>query len=398
MVHLYRFFCDKVNRVFLRKHHMRLFIARERDPEETRVPMLPADIRGLVELGAQVEVETGIGRSINIPDREYEKAGAQVSGDRPASLLKAEMVLRMSVPSGKDIQCLSEGCIHISFMAPFSNACVVKELAAKKVSGISLELIPRIATAQKMDVLSSQASLEGYVAVILAAERQRIIFPMMMTPAGTIQPARVFVIGAGVAGLQAIATAKRLGARVEAFDVRPEASEQILSLGARLIKVDLGETGQTKEGYAQKLTDEQLQKQQQAMARQCAQSDVIIATAKLFGKKAPLIVTNEMLDGMKTGSIVVDLAIETGGNVEASEFGKEIERKGVTIIGLPELQRRVPLTASRMFSGNLYNFVNQFWDRETKRFVLKTDDRIIRGCLVTHEGEIVNAAVREAIK
>lgn len=377
---------------------MRLFIARETDPEETRVPMLPADVRRLVELGAQVEVETGIGRSINIPDMEYEKAGAQVSRDCRASLTKTEMVLRMSVPSSEDIQCLSENCIHISFMAPFSNANVVKELAARKVSGISLEMIPRTATTQKMDVLSSQANLAGYVAVILAAERQRIIFPMMMTPAGTIRPAKVFVIGAGVAGLQAIATAKRLGARVDAFDVRPEAQEQILSLGAKPLKLDLGETGQTKDGYAKKLTDEQLQKQQQAMAKQCAQSDVLITTAKVFGKKAPLIVTNEMLDGMKTGSIVVDLAVETGGNVEASKLGKEIERKGVTIIGLPELQRRVPLSASRMLSSNLYNFVNHFWDKEAKRFVLKQNDQIIKSCLITHEGKIVNAAVKAAIK
>lgn len=360
--------------------------------------MLPADVRGLVELGAQVEVETGIGQSINIPDMEYEKAGAQVSRDRRASLSNAEMVLRMSVPSSEEIQCLSQGCIHISCMAPFNNAKVVRELAAGKVSGISLEMVPRTTIAQKMDVLSSQANLAGYVAVILAAERQGIIFPMMMTPAGTIQPARVFVIGAGVAGLQAIATAKRLGARVDAFDVRPEARDQILSLGAKPLKVDLGETDRTKHGYAKKLTDEQLQKQRQAMAKQCAQSDVLITTAKVFGRKAPQIVTNEMLDGMKPGSVVVDLAIETGGNVEASELGKEIEREGVTIIGLPQLQRRVPLAASRMFSSNLFNFVSHFWDKETRRFVLKTDDQIIQDCLITHEGRIVNTVVKAAIK
>jgi NAD(P) transhydrogenase subunit alpha len=377
---------------------MRLFVERETDPEETRIPMLPGDVKGLVELGAQVEVETGIGQSIKIPDMEYEKAGARVSMDRRASLSNAEMVLRMSVPSSEEIQCLCQGCIHISCMAPFNNAKVVRELAAGKVSGISLEMLPRTTIAQKMDVLSSQANLAGYVAVILAADRQRIIFPMMMTPAGTIQPARVFVIGAGVAGLQAIATAKRLGARVDAFDVRPEARDQILSLGAKPLKVDLGETGRTKDGYAKKLTDEQLQKQRQAMAKQCAQSDVLITTAKVFGRKAPQIVTNEMLDGMKEGSVVVDLAIETGGNVEASELGKEIERKGVTIIGLPELQRRVPLAASRMFSSNLFNFVSHFWDKETGRFVLKTDDQIIQGCLITHEGRIVNTAVKAAIK
>jgi NAD(P) transhydrogenase subunit alpha len=218
-----------------------------------------------------------------------------------------------------------------------------------------------------------------------------------MTPAGTIPPVRVFVIGAGVAGLQAIATAKRLGARVEAFDVRPEAQEQILSLGAKPLKIDLGEPGQTKDGYAKKLTDEQLGKQREAMAKQCAHSDVVITTAKVFGRKAPVIVTNEMLDGMKAGSTVVDLAVETGGNVEASELGKEVERNGVTIVGYPELQRRVPLAASQMFSSNLYNFVEHFWDKEAKRFGVNRDDEILQGCLITHDGEIVNETIRAAI-
>ena len=179
--------------------------------------------------------------------------------------------------------------------------------------------------------------------------------------------------------------------------MRPDAQEQILSLGAKPLKVDLGETAQTKDGYAKKLTDEQLDKQRQAMAKQCAQSDVVVATAKVFGRKAPLIVTNEMLDGMKPGSIVVDLAVETGGNVEASELGKEVDRKGVTIIGLPELQRRVPLPASQMFSSNLYNFVEHFWDKEAKHLELDRDDEIIRGCLITHGGEIANEMVKSAM-
>jgi NAD(P) transhydrogenase subunit alpha len=248
-----------------------------------------------------------------------------------------------------------------------------------------------------MDVLSSQANLAGYVAVVLSAERQQKIFPMMMTAAGTIQPARVFIIGAGVAGLQAIATARRLGARVDAFDVRPEAQEQIVSLGAKPLSVDLGETGKTKDGYAKQLTDEQIRKQREAMAKQCAQSDVVITTAKVFGRKAPLIVTNEMLDGMKPGSLVIDLAVETGGNVESSEPGKEIKRKGVTIIGWPELQRLVPVPASQMFSSNLYNLMEHSWDKEAKRFALNRDDEIIQGCLVTHDGEIVNPVIKAAI-
>jgi NAD(P) transhydrogenase subunit alpha len=377
---------------------MRLFVVKAKDPEETRVPILPGDAARLVRLGAQIEVQAALGESIDLADSEYEQAGARVSTNRGASLSQAEIVLRIDVPGDEDIGRLSAACIHISYLDPFNNGDAVSRLAARGVSSISLEMIPRTTVAQKMDVLSSQANLAGYVAVILAAERQKKIFPMMMTPAGTIAPARVFVIGAGVAGLQAIATAKRLGARVDAFDVRPDAREQIRSLGGRPLTVDLGETGQTREGYAKQLTPEQLQKQREAMARQCAQSDVVITTARVFGKKAPVIVTNEMLDGMKPGSVVVDLAVEVGGNVESSELGKEIGRKGVRIVGLPELQRRVPVPASQMLSSNLYNLVEHFWDKETKRFGLNLDDEILRGCLITHQGEIVHPAVKAALK
>jgi NAD(P) transhydrogenase subunit alpha len=355
-------------------------------------------VEKLVRLGADVAVQSGLGESINIVDQAYEEAGAQISGDRPASLSEAEIILRISAPGDEDLPHIREGCIHISYMDPFNNAELVRQFAEGHVSGISLEMIPRTTIAQKMDVLSSQANLAGYVAVVLAAERQQKIFPMMMTAAGTIAPARVFVIGAGVAGLQAIATAKRLGARVDAFDVRPEAQEQILSLGARPLSVDLGETGKTKDGYAKQLTDVQLSKQRKAMAKQCAQSDVVITTAKIFGKNAPLIVTNEILDGMQPGSLVVDLAADSGGNVEASQVGKEIERKGVKIIGSAELERIVPASASQMFSSNLYSFLEHFWDKEAGSFKLDRDDEIIRGCLITHEGEIVNPTIKAAIE
>jgi NAD(P) transhydrogenase subunit alpha len=377
---------------------MNIFVPREKDVNETRVPLLPADCGKLVKLGADVEVEAGLGRTIDIPNEAYEEAGAKVSEDRKASLSGAQIVLRMSVPEKQDIQDLSIGCIHVSFLDPFNNVDAVKSLAAGKISTISLEMIPRTAVAQKMDALSSQTNLAGYVAVILSAKRLSKIFPMMMTAAGTISPARVFVIGAGVAGLQAIATARRLGARVDAFDVRSEAQEQILSLGARPLRVDIGQTEKTKDGYAKQLSDEQLRIQRQAMAKQCAVSDVVITTAKVFGKKAPLIITNEMLNGMKPGSLVVDLAADTGGNVESSEPGKEVERKGVTIIGYPKLQRQVPMTASQMFSSNLYNFVEHFWDKAAKSFTLNRDDEILRGCLITHGGKIVNPLIQQVIK
>jgi NAD(P) transhydrogenase subunit alpha len=377
---------------------MKVFVSKEKDVNETRVPLLPADCSKLAGLGADVVVEAGLGRAINIPDEAYKEAGAKVSGNRKASFSEAKIVLRLSAPDEEDIHDLSVGCIHISLLDPFNNLGVVKSFAAGRISGISLEMIPRTAAAQKMDVLSSQANLAGYVAVILGANRLSKIFPMMMTAAGTISPARVFVIGAGVAGLQAIATARRLGARVDAFDVRSEAQEQILSLGARPLRVDIGQTEKTKDGYVRQLSDQQLRLQRQAMAKQCAVSDVIITTAKVFGKKAPLIVTNEMLDGMKPGSMVIDLAVDSGGNVESSEPGSQVERKGVTIIGYPELQRHAPVTASQMFSSNLYNFLEHFWDKQTKSFMLNRDDEILQSCLITHGGKIVNPIIQQAIE
>jgi NAD(P) transhydrogenase subunit alpha len=246
-----------------------------------------------------------------------------------------------------------------------------------------------------MDVLSSQSNLAGYVAVITAAERLNKIFPMMMTPAGTIAPARVFVIGVGIAGLQAIATAKRLGARVDAFDTRPVVEEQVKSLGARFVKVNLGETGQTKDGYARELTAEQLQKQREEMARVCAASDVVITTAQVFGKKAPQIITEDIIRGMSPGSVIVDLAVETGGNVAGSQPDQEVEVDGVRIVGLANLPGKVAVNASQMFSSNLHALIDAFWNEEEKRFVLDFEDEIIKGCVITHRGEIVNETIRK---
>jgi NAD(P) transhydrogenase subunit alpha len=256
-----------------------------------------------------------------------------------------------------------------------------------------MEMIPRITRAQKMDVLSSQANLAGYAAVIIAAERIDKILPMMMTPAGTISPARVFVIGVGVAGLQAIATAKRLGARVEAFDTRPVVEEQVKSLGARFVKIDLGETGQTQDGYAKALTEEQLQRQRDGMAKVCQSADIVITTAQLFGRPAPLIVTEDMLRGMQPGSVIVDLAVESGGNVAGSEVGREVDVDGVCIVGLANLPGTVAINASQMFSSNLYNLVDEFWNTEEKKFILDFDDDILEGCVITHEGQIVNEMI-----
>jgi NAD(P) transhydrogenase subunit alpha len=352
--------------------------------------MVPANVARLVKLGAVVEVEAGLGVPAGLADEAYVAAGAAIAQDRQSLLAGADLVLRVRKPPLEEVPLLKPGSVHISFLDPFNNRPLVQALADRGVSALSLELIPRITRAQKMDALSSQANLAGYVAAVLAAAHAVKIFPLMMTAAGTITPARVFVIGAGVAGLQAIATAKRLGARVEAYDTRPVVEEQVRSLGAKFVKIDVGQTGQTRDGYATALTDEQLRRQREAMRKLCAEADVVITTAQVFGRRAPLLVTADMLDAMKPGSVVVDLAIESGGNVEGAEFDRITDRRGVKILALANLPGRVPVHASQVYSTNLLNLVEEFWDKQRQQFVLQLDDDILKGCLVTHGGKIVN--------
>ncbi len=374
---------------------MNIAVPKEVHPGETRVALIPEHIAKLTEMGAHMTVETGIGQKLNFSDEDYVKAGAALEADRSSLLQTADMVLRIRKPAMEEVDLLKEESTYVSLLDPFNERELIEALMKKRIASISMEMIPRITRTQKMDVLSSQANLAGYVAVIIAAERLDKIFPMMMTPAGTIAPAKVFVIGVGIAGLQAIATAKRLGARVDAFDTRPVVEEQVKSLGARFVKIDLGETGQTRDGYAKALTDEQLQKQREGMAKVCASADVVITTAQVFGKKAPLIVTEDMVAGMSKGSVLVDLAVETGGNVAGSQANKEVEMDGVRIIGLANLPGEVAINASQMFSANLFALVAEFWNEEEKRFVLDSEDEIIQGCVITHKGEIVNEMIRK---
>ena len=374
---------------------MNIAVPKEVHPGETRVALIPEHIAKLVEMGAHITVETGIGQKLNFSDEDYAKAGASLEANRNNLLQAADMVLRIRKPAMEEVALLKEESIYVSMLDPFNERELIEALMNKRVACISMEMIPRITRAQKMDVLSSQANLAGYVAVIIAAERLDKIFPMMMTPAGTISPARVFVIGVGIAGLQAIATAKRLGARVDAFDTRPVVEEQVKSLGARFVKIDLGETGQTKDGYAKALTDEQLQKQREGMAKVCAASDVVITTAQVFGKKAPLIITEDMVAGMSKGSVLVDLAVETGGNVAGSQPDQEVDVDGVRIIGLANLPGEVAINASQMFSSNLCALVAEFWNEEEKRFPLDFEDEIIKGCVITHQGKIINQVIAD---
>ncbi len=372
---------------------MNLAVPREVHPGEVRVALIPEHVAKLVKAGADVAIESGLGQTLRITDEKYTEAGASVVTDHNQLIQNADVVLRIRKPLAEEVEHMKPGCIYISLLDPFNERELIDMFVTKNISAISMEMIPRITRAQKMDVLSSQANLAGYVAVILAAERLDKILPMMMTPAGTISPARVFIIGVGVAGLQAIATAKRLGARVEAFDTRPVVEEQVKSLGARFVKIDLGETGQTKDGYAKALTEEQLQKQREGMAKVCALSDIVITTAQLFGRKAPVIVTENMVRGMSKGSVIVDLAVEGGGNVAGSQIDKEIDVDGVRIIGLGNLPGRVTVHASQMFSSNLYNLVEELWNAEEKRFDLNFEDEIVKGCVITHQGKIVNEMI-----
>jgi H+-translocating NAD(P) transhydrogenase subunit alpha len=257
-------------------------------------------------------------------------------------------------------------------------------------------MIPRSTRAQKMDALSSQANLAGYVTVIQAAFHSPKIFPMMMTPAGTIAPARVFVIGAGVAGLQAIATAKRLGARVEAFDTRPVVAEQVQSLGAKFVQIDLGDTGQTDQGYAKELTPEQIELQKEGQKKVIAQSDVVVTTAQLFGRPAPRIVSAEMVRAMQPGSVVVDMAVETGGNVEGSRLDEIVDVGGVKIIGQGNLPSEVARNASEMYSANLFSLIDEFWDSDARRLELDPNDDIVKNCVITRGGAIVNETIKNS--
>jgi NAD(P) transhydrogenase subunit alpha len=374
---------------------MKCLVLDERRPGDPRAALSPASAAKLAKLGLDVLVERGLGAASDYPDLDYEKAGARFVDDPDAALATADILLRVAKPSPAQIARLRPGALVAGMLDPFGDRGLVDALAAAGLSAVSLEMLPRTSIAQKMDVLSSQANLAGYVAVLLAATRIRSILPMMTNPAGTIDPCRVFIVGVGVAGLQAIATAKRLGARVEAFDTRPVVEDQVKSLGAKFIKIDLGETGQTAQGYAKELTPEQLEKQRQGMAKVCACSDIVVTTAKLFGRKAPLLLTADMVAGMRPGSVIVDLAAESGGNVAGTIAGQDVVTPGgVTIVGQTCLEGRVARHATQVYAANLASFVEHFWDASASALRVDPGDELMKGCLLTHGGAIVHDAFK----
>ena len=367
----------------------KILICRETDPRETRVAMIPDDVKRLIGMGYEIKAVRGCGEKSGFNDEAYEKAGAVLVSSNEEGYKGSEIILRIMKPDSAEG--IPEGALHLSYLDPFNEKELLNDFAKNKVQAVSLEMIPRTTLAQKMDVQSSQTSLAGYTAVVNAAAKLPKILPMMVTPSGTIQPARVFIIGVGVAGLQAIATAKRLGARVDAFDTRPVVEEQVKSLGASFVKIDLGEMGQTDQGYAKELTPEQIAKQQEAQAKVCERSDIVITTAKVFGRKAPRLIGKDVLDRMKKGAVVVDMAVSTGGNVEGSKLFEDVVREnGVTIMCGDLLERQVPYDASKMLSGNFSAFLTHFYDKESKELKVDLGDEIMRGCLLTQNGEIIH--------
>ena len=373
---------------------MQIAVPTEQWPNERRVALIPDSVKKLARAGFSIHVQDGCGNESGYSNEDYTEAGATVSSDREAMLKSSDIILRVRKPDASEVNLLKSGAVHISYLDPYNEPELVDSMAQQGVSAISMEMIPRTTRAQKMDALSSQANLAGYVMVMLAAQKIDRIVPMMMTPAGTLSPAKVFVIGAGVAGLQAIATAKRLGGRVEAFDTRPVVAEQVQSLGAKFVEIDLGETGQTEDGYAKELTSAQLALQKEGMKKIISGADIVITTAQVFGRPAPRIVTADMVKAMKPGGVIVDMAVESGGNVEGSKADETVIEGGVSIVGVSNLPSNVSKDASQMYSSNLFNLLTEYWNEEEKKLELDLEDDILNGCVLSHGGSIVNETIK----
>ena len=381
---------------------MKLAIAKERRANESRVAATPDTVKRLKGLGLDIVVEAGAGSGASISDQAYADAGAKIAPDAAAALQDADIVLKVSRPltsaegGADEIQAMKRGAVLVAMLDPYRNRDLVKALAAQGVTAFAMELVPRITRAQSMDVLSSQANLAGYKAVLDATSEFGRAFPMMMTAAGTIAPAKVFIMGAGVAGLQAIATARRLGAVVSATDVRPAAKEQVESLGASFVMVESEETKQaeTSGGYAKEMSEDYKRKQAALVAEHIKKQDVVICTALIPGRPAPKLVSADMVRSMKPGSVIVDLAVENGGNCELAEAGKVVDANGVKIVGWINVPGRIAVDATALYARNLFNFLGII---VAKDGTLKIDpeDEIIKGSLLTRDGRVVHPAFAE---
>ena len=366
-------------------------VPKETTPGERRVALVPDVAKKLIALGAALCIERGAGAAASFRDEDY--AGAAIGGSAAEVLSNCQVLLKVQPPSAEEIAALPAGAVLLGFLQPYSDAARVKLLADRKITSFAVELIPRISRAQAMDALSSQGAVSGYMCVLLAAGAAPKFFPMMTYAAGTLRPAQVLVIGAGVAGLQAIATAKRLGAIVHGYDVRPETKEQVESLGAKF--VDTGVSAAGAGGYARELTEEEKKQQAEKLGKAIAQVDALITTAAVPGRRAPLIVTEEMVARMKNGAVVVDMAAETGGNVAGTRPGETVERGGVTLIGPANLPSRMPVHASEMYSKNLFNFISPFI--KDGQLNLDWADEVVTGACLTHDGQVRNEGVKKAL-
>ncbi|MBC7953604.1 MAG: Re/Si-specific NAD(P)(+) transhydrogenase subunit alpha [Rhodospirillaceae bacterium] len=373
---------------------MKIAIPKERRAGEARVAVSPDTVKKYVQMGFDVVVETGAGAGASIADGIYQDAGATIAPDA-ASAFDADVVLKIQRPTDDEIALFKEGTVLIAGLAALTNKDMVEKLAARKVTAFAMELVPRITRAQSMDILSSQANLAGYKAVLDGVHEFKRGVPMMMTAAGTIAPARFLILGAGVAGLQAIATAKRLGGVVYASDVRPAVKEQVESLGGKFVEVDAEATknAETAGGYAKEMDEDYKRKQAAKLAEVLAKTDIAICTALIPGRPAPVLITEEMVQSMRPGSVIVDLAVEAGGNCPISEFDRVVVKHGVTLVGYGNVPSRLAVDASALFAKNLLNFISPLVDKETKTLNFNWDDEILKGSCVTRDGQIVHPAL-----
>jgi NAD(P) transhydrogenase subunit alpha len=377
---------------------MRIAVLSETDAAETRVAASPDTVKRYKGLGADVVVQAGAGAHAGIPDGEFEAAGASIAANAEEALRDADLILRVRRPGEGELTGAKPGALLIAIMDPYGQEAALQALADAKVAAFAMELMPRITRAQVMDVLSSQANLAGYRAVIDATAEYGRAMPMMMTAAGTVPAARVFVMGAGVAGLQAIATARRLGAVVTATDVRPAAKEQVESLGAKFVAVEDEEFKQaeTAGGYAKEMSAEYRAKQADLVASHIAKQDIVITTALIPGRPAPKLVTRAMVESMKPGSVIVDLAVERGGNCELAQAGQVVDHNGVRIVGHLNMPGRLAATASLLYAKNLYSFVETLVDKESKALAVKWDDELVKATCLTRDGAIVHSSFQPA--
>jgi len=379
---------------------MKIAIPRERRANETRVAATPDTVKKFVQLGADVSVEAGAGLTASISDAAYADAGATIVADASSLLGAADLVLKVQRPMHAgdefdEIGAMKKGAVLACVMSPFNDPDTTKACAAAGILAFGMEFMPRITRAQSMDVLSSQSNLAGYKAVLDAANCYGRVFPMMMTAAGTVAPARVFVMGAGVAGLQAIATAKRLGAIVSATDVRAATKEQVESLGGKFVMVEMDDddSGETAGGYAKEMSDDFKKRQAELVAKTISSQDIVITTALIPGRPAPKLISAEMVASMKPGSVIVDLAVEQGGNVEGSKAGEVVVVNGVSIVGHLNVPGRLATDASALYAKNLLNFITPMVDAESGDLAIDWDDEIITGTALTHDGKVVHEAL-----